>query len=177
MVVSGDNFQGGKIPTGDSYYFSRYPHCWEWATWKRAWQYYDRDMKLWPEIRDNHYLNSILDSPRTLQYWTNIFQNTYTDRNNSWAYRWTFSCWIQNVLTIIPARHLVSNIGFIAEATHTSTTENLLANLPVDTLDFPLHYPLFAIRNFDTDDRTQNKVFQSSFFDIIKRRLRKLIGL
>lgn len=36
MMVSGNNFQNGASRTWDSYYFSRLPHCWGWATWRRA---------------------------------------------------------------------------------------------------------------------------------------------
>src|SRR3954453_1153033 len=41
MMISGDNFQGGRRRTPDSYYFSRYVHSWGWATWRRAWQHFD----------------------------------------------------------------------------------------------------------------------------------------
>lgn len=37
-MISGDNFQFGGSQVEDSYYFSRYPHIWGWATWKRAWK-------------------------------------------------------------------------------------------------------------------------------------------
>ena len=38
MHVSGSNFQYGRRRGRASYYFSRYAHCWGWATWGRAWQ-------------------------------------------------------------------------------------------------------------------------------------------
>jgi hypothetical protein len=41
MHISGDNFQHGKKRGDASYYFSRYTHIWGWATWRRAWKYYD----------------------------------------------------------------------------------------------------------------------------------------
>jgi hypothetical protein len=51
-MISGNNFQFGRKRTAYSYYFSRYPHIWGWASWRRAWDNYDVDMKMWPEIRD-----------------------------------------------------------------------------------------------------------------------------
>ena len=33
MTISGDNFQFGRRRWNYSYYFSRYPHIWGWATW------------------------------------------------------------------------------------------------------------------------------------------------
>ena len=56
MSISGQNVQFGRKRTDYSYYFSRYTHCWSWASWRRAWQHYDLDMKLWPEIRDGNFL-------------------------------------------------------------------------------------------------------------------------
>jgi hypothetical protein len=177
MVISGNNFQKDKRATEDSYYFSCYPLSWGWATWKRAWQYYDGEMKLWPKIQDEHYLLSILASHRSLRYWTDIFQKTYTDQINTWDYPWALSCWLQNGLSILPDRNLVSNIGFVPEATHTSNQDHPLANLPTYPMDFPLSHPACVIRNFEADEWTQSNVFQASVFDRIKRHLRKLIKL
>ena len=43
MHISGVNFQqkNSDFRCSDSYYFSRLPHIWGWATWKRAWKNYD----------------------------------------------------------------------------------------------------------------------------------------
>ena len=35
-MISGDNFEFGKVRTYSSYYFSKYAHIWCWATWRRA---------------------------------------------------------------------------------------------------------------------------------------------
>ena len=43
-----------------SYYFSRYPHCWGWATWRRAWKLMDPKMAKWPELRKEHWLADFL---------------------------------------------------------------------------------------------------------------------
>jgi len=36
MAISGDNFQTSESSDPYSYYFSRYFHCWGWATWRRG---------------------------------------------------------------------------------------------------------------------------------------------
>lgn len=48
MTISGDNTPLGNPrnrQTQDSYYFSIYARTWGWATWRRAWQHYDLEMK------------------------------------------------------------------------------------------------------------------------------------
>jgi hypothetical protein len=164
MVVAGTNFQFGTSRTDYSYYFSRYSHCWGWATWKRAWQHYDRDMNCWAEIRDGKWLNSILDDPSSIQYWHKIFQDTYHNQNSSWAYRWALSCWSQSGLTILPNVNLISNIGFGADATHSTSSTNQLANLPVCEMMFPLQHPLFVMRHDRADDFTERNIFRKSIF-------------
>ncbi|MDJ0636515.1 MAG: glycosyltransferase family A protein [Xenococcaceae cyanobacterium MO_188.B29] len=170
IVISGDNFQFGHKRTEYSYYFSRYNHCWGWATWKRAWQYYDIDMKLWSKIRDGNWLKFILEEPRTVKYWSKIFQATYEDNINSWAFRWTFACWLQSGLTILPNVNLVSNIGFGREGTHTTDIKNPFANLPVEKMCFPLQHPPFIIRDVEADKFTQNTNFSQA---LAKRLINK----
>lgn len=161
FVMTGNNFLFGHKRTDYSYYFSRYNHCWGWATWRRAWCYYDREVKIWPEIKNGNWLKDILGHSDAVRYWSNIFQRVYENKIDSWAYPWTFSCWIQNGLTIIPSVNLVSNIGFGSEATHTKGTGKL-ANMPVDGITFPLRHPPFVVRNTWADDFTQKNIFGPS---------------
>jgi hypothetical protein len=159
MAISGNNFQFGRRRNQDSYYFSRYSHIWGWATWRRAWQHYSVDMKLWTEIRDASWLQDLLLEPHAVKYWTEIFQATYEGRIDTWDYQWLFTCWIQSGLIILPNVNLVSNIGFDAVATHT-TASSPLGNMPVAAMSFPLRHPSFVIRDTQADSFTQDNVFQ-----------------
>ena len=165
--ITGNNFQFGKQWTQYSYYFSRYTHCWGWATWKRAWNYYDNDMKLWSSVRETNWLDNFLQNSIASQYWSNNFQKTYQGFN-SWNYAWFFSCWSNDLLTIIPNVNLVSNIGFDLEATHTKNQGNL-TNLPTKNIDFPLLHPPQVFQNLEADSLTEKNVisgaFQSKFID------------
>lgn len=175
MVIAGDNFQLARQRTKYSYYFSRYPHCWGWATWRRAWKYYDKEMKLWPEIRDENWLDSVLEDPEALEYWTQIFQTTYENRNNSWAYSWGLSCWVQSGLTILPNVNLITNIGFDVESTNTVNRESPLANLPIQEMYFPLQHPPFVMRHAEADRFTQNSVFRNSLLGKVQRKIKKFL--
>jgi len=171
MTISGNNFQFGRRRAKYSYYFSRYAHLWGWATWRRAWNFYDVDMKSWPEIRDGAWLFDILGSTRpeirdgqyqidirrsiqTVQYWHNIFEHTYKGRIDTWDYQLVFTSWLQNGLHILPNINLVSNIGFGPEATHTKVM-NQCANLPITAMEYPLNHPPFVIRDSWADDYSQ----------------------
>lgn len=159
MTISGDNFQFGRKRTEDSYYFSIYNHCWGWATWRRAWQYYDINMKLWQKVRDGNWLRDILNNNYAVRYWISKFQGTYEDKINSWAFRWTLACWLQSGLTILPNVNLVSNIGFNSDGLHHQYQKSLFANMSVEEMQFPLQHPPFVIRNKEADDFTYRIMF------------------
>jgi len=151
MHISGDNFQFGAVTSAYSYYFSRYAHCWGWATWKRAWDKFSLDMQFWPELRDDGWLHHFLDDPIEIRYWTQIFNNVAAGQVDSWAYPWTYSTWLHSGLSILPNRNLVSNIGFDGDGTHTNVASSPQANMPTHAMSFPLEHPPHMIRNFCAD--------------------------
>jgi hypothetical protein len=158
LAVSGNNFLSGRFKTPYSYYFSRYPHCWGWATWRRAWALYDHQMSLWPLIRDDHWLERLLPRKRDAFYWRERFEAAFTGTLDSWAARWVLGSWIHNGLTILPSVNLVSNIGFGTDATHTREHSSLLS-VPMASMSFPLAHPPFMIRDTIADDYTQDTLF------------------
>ena len=162
MMISGDNLQFGRKQTDYSYYFSRYAHIWGWASWRRAWKHYDLEMKLWPEIRDNGLLFSILDGAGSeAAYWNNIFEKVYRGKIDTWDYQWLFACWLQNSLIILPEMNLISNIGFGDNGAH-SKGKAVLANLESKPVIFPLAHPPYVVRNALADRLTGKRHFGSS---------------
>lgn len=157
--ISGNNFQFGRTRTEYSYYYSRYPHCWGWATWRRAWQHFDVEMKLWEAYKDAQLINAVFEDPDEQHYWINILDKTYKKAIDSWAYIWGYTCWSQNGLTVLPETNLVSNIGFRSDAAHTSDdTGNILANIPVGDI-WKINHPPFINRHPEADAFTFVHIF------------------
>jgi hypothetical protein len=158
MSITGTNFQFGRKRSEYSYYYSDFHYCWGWATWQRAWQYFDFDMKLWPQLQEGSFLKDKLSHRRAVKYWNDIFQRTSEGKINSWFYRWLFACWSQSGLTVMPEVNLVSNIGFsdvTATNTKTAPENSLYANMSVEEMKFPLLYPPFMTPNIEADRLTQ----------------------
>ena len=178
MLISGNNFQPAGEQYTDSYYFSRYPHIWGWATWRRAWKYFDVNMTLWPSFRDGEWLECILENKRDIDYWDEIFERTFDGITDSWGYALLFTCWSQGFLAISPICNLVSNIGFGFDATHT-TKINKYANMEIYPVDFPLKHPPFVIRNVGADRYTQKHLYSYKFISrihiMIKEKIRRLL--
>ncbi|MCW5198182.1 hypothetical protein VU06_00345 [Desulfobulbus sp. F3] len=166
MTISGDNFQQGNSRTNYSYYFSRYPHCWGWATWKRAWKYFDSHLSCWSDIKTEKLLHYVFNGdPQILSHWIKILDRFYLGNIDTWDFPWMCSCWLQSGLTIIPDVNLVSNIGFNDDATHTKTKNHRDAFLQKRKIQFPLLHPPYITRNVTAD----------AFFDqfIVKKKSEK----
>jgi hypothetical protein len=169
-IISGNNFQFGKRRTGYSYYFSIYPHIWGWASWRRVWELYDVAMRSWPEIRDGGWFYDIFSDGRTGKYWTGIFEQTYRNEVDAWAYQLAFSIWTHGGLTVLPNVNLVSNIGFGEGATHTSRG-SFVANLPVEPMEYPLLHPSFVVRDTRADRFTHGTIYDPGFVLKVKLKL------
>lgn len=161
-MISGDNFQNGKVRGDGSYYFSRYPHCWGWATWKRAWKNYEDDLVTWPKFRDSGLMKSIFENPREARYWANIFDVlTMHGKPDTWDYGWAYACWSGSGLTALPNQNLVANVGFGHGSTNTNDYVAGLANLPTNKI-LPVHHPTFLIRDAEADSYTARTIFLPS---------------
>ena len=176
MTIAAQHFHRHAHTPSNSYFFSRYNHCWGWASWRRAWQYYDHEMSLWPYLRETDWLLSIGDGNRFFRdYWTQIFDLVHAGKVDTWDYQWTFSCWAQSGLAVLPSRNLVTNLGFGAEATHTSKTNTIQANLPLETLDFPLRHPPAMIRDVVADRWSDRNLFGIGLRSAVTRRLKRAL--
>lgn len=162
-LISGDNFQFGRAYGDSSYYFSRYVHIWGWASWRRMWRHYDRDMKAWPAFRDGGGLQRIFGTrSREIKYWRRVFDAVHRGEIDTWDYQVNFAVWAQRMLTILPQKNLVKNIGFGTDATHT-TARSKFADMLAEQLGFPLRHPTSYENCVAADDYTAAEMFLRPF--------------
>jgi hypothetical protein len=155
--ISGNNFQNGRWRGDGSYYFSRYNHCWGWASWRRCWQHYDADLSQWPVLRDAGLLETIFEDSLERNYWRGVWQRLLdTGQPDTWDYQWTFICLSNSGLTALPNRNLVSNVGFGMDATHTTWVgDPTVADLGLGELT----HPQFILRDTQADRYSFNHHF------------------
>lgn len=143
--ISGNNFQNGPWRGDGSYYFSRIPLIWGWATWRRCWQHYDATLSQWPALRGSGHLAMIFEDPVERDYWSAIWQRLYDEEQpDTWDYQWGFACIANGGLSAEPNRNLVSNVGFGEDATHTTGVADPTL---VEQGIRELHHPLFVLRD------------------------------
>lgn len=177
MSIGGTNFQFGAKITDYSYYHSCYHDCWGWATWKRAWQYFDFEMELWSKLGDSNFLSDQLVTPKAAKYWAKYFQITYEGNKDCWFYRWLFACWIQNGLAIVPNVNLISNIGFGIDGTHT-LEDSPFSNMITEAMELPIIHPPFVFQNKYADKLNQNNRFdvETDILIRIQKKTKKILN-
>ena len=159
MQICGSNVLKDQVNIDDSYYFSKYGPIWGWASWRRAWQYYDVDMKLWVEVKKTKLYYDFCNSKKEVDIRLKLFDNLVSGNIDTWDYQWGFAKMINSGLSIIPKTNLVSNIGFREDATHLTDSKSPLANLATYAIKFPLIHPLFIHRH-----RIADHIFSKNFF-------------
>lgn len=174
--ISGQNVQQVGSSDEFDYYFSRFTHCWGWASWKRSWKHYDVKIKSWPKVRQNELLdNMLVDDNYAAKVWDGIFQAVYDERIDTWDYQLQLACWMQSGLSILPSVKLVENIGFGEDGTHTTNSNHLYSSIPLGKIDIPLSHPEYMIRNSKADWYTQRTLFDYKA-NFAKRLANKIVN-
>ncbi len=154
--ITGHNQQNNVQRGNGTYYFSKYPRSWGWATWKRCWQKYDRDITDWPNIKSKNILKNKLNNKRELIFWENILDNIYYHNSpNTWDYQWTLSSFLNSGITIVPNKNLIDNIGFDEDATHTfiGVSNSVIEKDQDNSFSlFPTIHPDYFVTNKKADE-------------------------
>lgn len=168
MMIGGTNLLG-EWTSNASYHFSYFGGTWGWATWTRAWQFFDAELKDWPEIAESGAIESILPNRRHAEYWKDYFQKVHDGTiRDAWDYQWLLACWLQSGFRIVPAVNLVSNIGHGDDATHTVEVSKT-ASIATMPMAFPLRHPQYMVRSVELDGLLQDRIYLPSHRSFISR--------
>lgn len=96
---------------------SIYPESYAWATWDRAWRFYDDDLT-WAKNASVEDLKKICGTTIGALRWKQNFADAAFQRIDTWAYRWLASMWEHRWLTISPNRNISNYLG-TEQGTHT----------------------------------------------------------
>ncbi len=175
--VSGECYRARR--EGDaSYFFSKYPLAWGWATWRRAWSLFDPSIRSWPHFREQAETNALFDSADERRYWRSTFARLHDDHQAlgtpiSWDYAWYHAC-MAHGLSIHPASNLVSNIGHGPLASNTRDVTEL-SNRPTAPLVEPFVHPARIARDRQADLDTFDRRFPGALLKH-QRSFRHQIG-
>ncbi len=172
-MISGNGIGTSRINYNESSYtFSKYPMIWGWASWKRVWDLYELN----PNYDDKE-INQILRSvgTKSKNFWINVYEKLRYNRIDTWDYQVTFTFLKNSLISVIPTKNLISNIGFDSEATHTK--KDKLENSILDTqeIDFPLISPKIKKPNIILDRYYESSEFKSD--SLLRKTLKKIYYL
>jgi len=174
MCISGNVFHSSRKVGNHSYYFSRIPHCWGWASWRRAWRLYDADIKSFPEFKKKNKIAQFFKKHKEQQYWLYIFSKTFEGEfNMCWDYQWIFAILNNKGMACTPQKNLVENIGIGDDATHTIGWPD---QPPAKPLTFPMIHPEKIDVLSDIDSLTMKVCFfpRSLLYRAIRKGFRIL---
>ncbi|WP_129715337.1 sugar transferase [Pedobacter sp. SYP-B3415] len=117
-------------------FFYRAATSWGWATWKRAWDYFEPDIdKLIP--RFDAAKRNAFSIEHSMNFWKQM-KDFKRGKNNSWAIRWYASIFLRGGLTLNPSQSLVNNIGHDGSGIHSGMNDiyNVVIN-PKPISSFP----------------------------------------
>jgi hypothetical protein len=150
MHIGGCNFQYGKTYGEASYYYSSIPHVWGWASWRRAWKHYDFNLSDLNFFLNRKVIEHYVGKGKVHDFWFEIFCKMNQKRIDTWDYQWQYAIWNAGGLAIIPQVNLIKNIGFGADATHT-TQDHPFSGLATGTMDKLIHPEVITL-NREADD-------------------------
>lgn len=107
-------FDNGALPDT---FLIKWVGSWGWATWKRAWRYFEPDgVTLLKQIESENRTREF-DFNYTYKF-TKMLRNQIKGKNNSWAVRWYATLFLRNILSVNAGKSLVYNEGFDGSGTH-----------------------------------------------------------
>jgi hypothetical protein len=144
MHIGGTTLRRRPLPIRESYYFSRFNVCaGSWATWRRAWRAFDPALARWPGLRETSWLHDLVRDPLAAAHWAEVFDVAHARQGDVsyWDHQWTFACWSEGGLSILPRTNLAANIGAGPDSTHMTAPDDPILNVPVADMEFPLRHP------------------------------------
>jgi len=177
MHINGNNYGANFNQWFDySYSFSNYPQVWGWATWRRAWKYFDFEILDWPEFKKMGLLSSLDGGEQACKYRKNKWNQVYRGGDlNIWDYQWHFAVQSQGGLSVAPAHNLIKNIGFNELATHTTNKDSDKANLEHATIKLPLEHPPFVVSDRRVNQVYRRNMHRPSLLNRIVKRVRRAL--
>lgn len=176
MDVSGSNHLGEWKPDSKDYHFSMQGGIWGWATWRRSWELYDPEMKLWRNDEIRQRLRDVIADNDQADYLEYIYDKAYSGEIETWDYPWGFARQINSALSVVPSKNLVTNIGFGEDATNTSAEGGPMSNIPRQELSFPIEHPKCVAVDREFDRRFHQLRPMSRRYKLF-RTIRDLLGV
>ena len=157
--ISGFETYGFQTNESDSYRFSACWGVWGWASWRRVWKYYDVNLSNW----ENSFWKIVDEAPWSRRS-RDIFRKALHyvfEGGDTWDYQMQFLLLQNKMLTIVPRKRLIINIGIGGDgATHTAGYNYDAGGwMQFEVLEFPLKHPGKIEQDFHADIMSDRRYY------------------
>jgi hypothetical protein len=171
FMVSGTNMYP-EVTKDLNFFFTRTPSAWGWATWRRAWNHYDYEMKNWTDNESRSKVRRKIHGRILRSYLTDCFDDVVNQKVDTWDYQWMFSSVSNSGMGVTSGANLVTNIGISGTHSKATTKSHFLST----STDFALDDIKVSPRDVSPFERHDNRFLARRLLPlVIKRRLRALV--
>ncbi len=157
-----------QIDSVDTLYKSRTGNSYGWATWENVWKDVEWDLTAFTDFRTDKNCQRKFDG---IQYGiSNMLLAQMDGKIDSWAVRWDFHFFRNQLYTLYPCKSKIQNIGFGNEGTHTVNANDFRSTIKAEHSDV-------ILKSFDQlEDYTQQTAIcfkptlRDKIIDFLKRR-------
>lgn len=162
-MISGDNYADGYNPKGTDYHFSTYCLSHGWGTWRDRWEKINWDKLDVDAIISNKILEGYFHSKKEILFHKKRLKHDeqFVNSTKCWDYFFFYTGVMNGALSIIPAYHLIKNVG--KDGVHSKSRIKDVAYQDVSWKkdNYPLNSPP---RYFVADVDIDKKIFDNCFF-------------
>lgn len=151
-LISGNNFIENQCSNNYSFYFSRNPHTYGWASWRSRWEKLESDLRTLPTLYEYNSFRQLYSHKIERRFMLALYMSLYrkNDDQISWDYLLMYTMLINDGLGIVPSKNLVSNIGVQGENNAKKGKHNLLSTFQGSLYEID-RFPPFTIVDYKFD--------------------------
>lgn len=156
--VSGFSLNLPSLETySKDYYLGYRASSWGWGTWKNRWDCIDWKVTdfnhlKWNPIKFIQFMRGGSDMP--LMLWKQM-----NGKIDSWAIRWCYHQFKNDLLTVFPSKTKIKSIGIGADATHTKKTKRFCVNMERSTqVEYNFEQNLFIDKQLKKEFRKKYSI-------------------
>jgi len=147
-------------------FFLNYFAVWGWATWKRAWDFYDYEAAGWEELLKNKRMAWDFDLHGRVDF-TAMLLSQVKKGISTWDIQWSWVTYREKKLCLFPPHSLTSNIGFDSLGEHTTSPEECWL---VENIDLGMEKKIAFPAQVALDESKRTLLGKFHYFSIKNRR-------
>jgi len=155
-------------------FFIKPTSCWGWATWKRAWKFFKKDVDFYLKVFTKKIIKDF-NLNNSYDYFSQIVDNK-KGKIDTWAIFWYASVYLRGGLSLHPKESFVKNIGFDGTGAYCGKSDVFNVELKSD---FDIKFTTKIEEDLEARKRLEEffRKIRPPFYKRISIKILKSIGL